>query len=405
MAAGRAWWGVAGMVQMFPTRADKAAVKTSHSWAVIGIFIILLGAAIAYARVFLMPVTAAILLFFVFVPVRRWLWRKGISPVVSATGITALLVAFLLIMGSMLFVPARQLMDDLPQISQQLEQKLETLKDSVKSLKKAAEKIDEIAEAAPATAAAAPPVVAQSDAGSVSSDLVSVATAYVPAFFSQLLLTLLLLYFMLASGDLLYLKIVQSFDTMRDKRRAYLALREIEDSIGNYLGAITIINLCLGIAIGAVLYALGMPSATMFGAMAFLLNFIPYIGMLMGVAIIGVVGLVSFDGYFVPLMGTLSYVVINSLEGQIITPYFISRRLRMNTVVVFLSVALWAWLWSVIGMIVAVPLLVVIRVLSEHIPALEKFGNFLADDRPPEIDETEDDEDEPEDAGAEKQPA
>lgn len=392
------------MVQMFPTRADKAVVKSAHSWAVIGIFVILLGATIAYARVFLMPVTAAVLLFFVFVPIRRWLWRKGISPVVSATGITVLLIGFILIMGSMLFVPARQLMGDLPQISQQLEDKLETLKQSVKSLQQAAEKLDEIAEAEPEVPAATPTVVAPSDGGSVSSGVVSAATAYVPAFFSQLLLTLLLLYFMLASGDLLYLKIVQSFDTMRDKRRAYLALREIEDSIGNYLGAITIINLCLGIAIGTVLYALGMPSASMFGAMAFLLNFIPYIGMLMGTAVIAVVGLVSFDGYFVPLMAALSYIIINSIEGQIITPYFISRRLRMNTVVVFLSVALWAWLWSVIGMIVAVPLLVVIRVLSEHIPALEKFGNFLADDRPPAIDPNAEDDDAGE-TEEQKQPA
>jgi predicted PurR-regulated permease PerM len=292
------------------------------------------------------------------------------------------------------------LVNDLPQISRQLEDKLETLKDSVQSLRQAAEKLDAIAETEPAK----PTVVAQSDGASVSSGVVTAATSYVPAFFSQLLLTLLLLYFMLASGDLLYLKIVQSFDTMRDKRRAYLALREIEDSIGNYLGAITIINLCVGIAIGSVLYALGMPSASMFGAMAFLLNFIPYIGMLMGTAVIAVVGLVSFDGYFVPLVAALSYVVINSIEGQIITPYFISRRLRMNTVVVFLSVALWAWLWSVIGMIVAVPLLVVIRVLSEHIPALEKFGNFLGDDRPPAIDPTAED-DEAAEADEKKQPA
>lgn len=391
------------MVQMFPTRADKAVVRSAHSWAVIGIFVILLGATVAYARVFLMPVTAAVLLFFVFVPIRRWLWRKGIAPVVSATGITILLIAFLLVMGSMLFVPARQLMNDLPQISQQLEEKLGTLRESVQSLRKAAEKLDEIADAKPETPAATPTVV-QSGGASVSSGVVTAATAYVPAFFSQLLLTLLLLYFMLASGDLLYLKIVQSFDTMRDKRRAYLALREIEDSIGNYLGAITIINLCLGFAIGTVLYSLGMPSASMFGAMAFLLNFIPYIGMLMGTAVIGVVGLVSFDGYFVPLLAALSYVFINSIEGQIITPYFISRRLRMNTVVVFLSVALWAWLWSVIGMIVAVPLLVVIRVLSEHIPALEKFGNFLGDDRPPAIDPNAED-DEVAEADEKKQPA
>lgn len=388
------------MVQMFPTRRDTQVTRSSHSWAVIGIFIILMGAAVTYAREFLMPVTLAVLLFMVFVPVRRWLWRKGISPVISATGITALLVVFILVMGSMLVVPARQLVNDLPQISQQLEEKLRSLKLSVKYLQNAAEKLDKIA-ATEGEDAETPTVVAESNAGAVSSGVVTAATAYVPAFFSQLLLTLLLLFFMLASGDLLYLKIVQSFDTMRDKRRAYLALREIEDSIGNYLGTITLINFGLGVAIGLALYALAMPSPTMFGAMAFLLNFIPYIGMMIGMLVIAVVGLVSFDGYLPAIMAALSYIVINSIEGQIITPYFVSRRLRMNTVVVFLSVALWAWLWSIIGMIVAVPLLVVIRVLSEHIPSLEKFGNFLGDNRPPAIDMSAEDEEEAAPEGAE----
>ncbi len=84
-----------------------------------------------------------------------------------------------------------------------------------------------------------------------------------------------------------------------------------------------------------------------------------------------------------------SYLTLTSLEGQIITPYFVSRRLQMNTVVVFLAVALWAWLWSVIGMIIAVPVLVVMRVLAEHVPGWEKFGNFLAGDAPPVLDEDE----------------
>ncbi len=374
------------MVQKFPTRSGRAVARSPHSWAVIGIFIILLGAAVAAARAFLMPVTLAVLLFFVFVPIRRWLWRRGIPPAVTAATVTVLLVIFIAVMGSLLVTPASDLIDEMPQISRQLEDKFRDLRSSVAAVQDAAKKIDEMST----TSEKAPAIVAHDDSGGV----ITTITAYVPAFFSQMLLTLLLLFFMLASGDLLYLKIVQSFDTMRDKRRAYLALREIEERIGNYLGAITIINVCLGIAIGLALNFWGMPSPVMFGAAAFLLNFIPYIGMIMGTILITVVGLVSFDGFFEPLMAGASYVLINSVEGQLITPYFVSRRLRMNTVVVFLSVALWAWLWSIIGMIVAVPLLVVARVLSEHVPALEKFGNFLADNRPPEIDMTEDEEEE-----------
>lgn len=366
------------MVQMFPTRGGRTVARASHSWAVIGIFVILLGAAVAAARAFLMPVTLAVLLFFVFVPIRRWLWRKGIPPVVTATGVTVSLVIFVSIMSSLLVAPASDLISNMPKISRELGEKLGELRSSFAFVKDAAKRIEEMSS----TGDEAPAIVTHEDNGGV----ITTLTTYVPAFLSQMLLTLLLLFFMLASGDLLYLRIVQSFDTMRDKRRAYLALREIEERIGNYLGAITVINACLGIAIGLALNFWGMPSPVMFGAMAFLLNYIPYIGMIIGTTIIAIVGLVSFDGYFEPLMAAASYVLVNSVEGQIVTPYFVSRRLRMNTVVVFLSVALWAWLWSILGMIVAVPLLVVARVLSEHVPALEKFGNFLGDNRPPEID-------------------
>merc|ERR1711974_2710 len=174
-----------------------------------------------------------------------------------------------------------------------------------------------------------------------------------PLLLGQTFFTLILLFFMIASGDLLYLKIVQSFDRMRDKRGAYLALREIEDSLGNYLGAITIINAGLGVAVGLSMWAWGMPGALLFGVGAFILNFIPYLGAIAGVAISGLVALVVMPGLFWPGMVALSYLGLTSLEGQIITPYFVSRRLQMNTVVVFLAVALWAWLWSVLGMVIA----------------------------------------------------
>ena len=88
------------------------------------------------------------------------------------------------------------------------------------------------------------------------------------------------------------------------------------------------------------------------------------------------------------------YFSLTAFEGQFITPYFVSRRLQLNTVVVFLTVALWAWLWSILGMVVAVPMLVVMRVLADHIPGLEKFGNFLAGEEPPAIAEDEPEPDE-----------
>lgn len=194
-----------------------------------------------------------------------------------------------------------------------------------------------------------------------------------------------LLFFLLTSGDLLYLKIEQSFDTLKEKRAAYQALREIEESLGNYLGTISLINLGLGVAIGLAFWALEMPAPFLFGVLACLFNFIPYIGAFMAAGLSVAVALVTMDGFLWPAVVGLTYVAINLVEGQLVTPYFLSRRLELNTVVVFIAVALWAWLWSIAGMIVAVPILVMVRVLCEHIPGLEKVANFLSGEVTPGV--------------------
>lgn len=344
-------------------------------------------AAIAAGRDFLMPVTMAMLLFFVFTPLRRFAERRGIPDAATAAGIT---LSILLAVGVIAYAasgPLSRAMSNMPIISAQLEQKFDSVRDSLSDLREAAARIDE-AQSADSGPEEPPAIRIQEEGETTLGTVMHMA----PLLMGQVLFTLILLFFLIASGDLLYLKIVQSFDRMRDKRGAYLALRQIEDSLGNYLGAITIINAGLGLAVGLTMWAWGMPGPLLFGIGAFLLNFIPYLGAITGVAISGIVALVVMPGLFWPAMVAASYLGLTSLEGQIITPYFVSRRLQMNTVVVFLGVALWAWLWSVIGMIIAVPVLVVIRVLAEHIPGWEKFGNFLAGDEPPAL--TDEDEDE-----------
>lgn len=373
----------------FPRFANdgESTVPRLANWAIIGIFMILVFSAIAAGRDFLMPVTMAVLLFFVFTPLRRFAERRGVPDALTALGIT---LSILLTVGVIAYAasgPLSRAMNNMPVISQQLEQKFDSVRDSLTGLRDAARRIEEAQEAA-AEEGDQPTIKVEQQSETTLGTVVKMT----PLLLGQVLFTLILLFFMIASGDLLYLKIVQSFDRMRDKRGAYLALRGIEDSLGNYLGAITIINAGLGLCVGLAMWAWGLPGALLFGIGAFVLNFIPYLGAILGVAISGLVALIVMPGVFWPAMVALTYLTLTSLEGQIITPYFVSRRLQMNTVVVFLAVALWAWLWSVLGMVIAVPVLVVMRVLAEHVPGWEKFGNFLAGDAPPAL-EDEDQED------------
>lgn len=380
-----------GIVAKRPTEGGKAAIvylpvqastamAIRPGWAIIGIFLILLFGAIALSRDFLMPITMAVLLFFVFSPLRRRLGRRGIPAWVTATIVTAGLLAAMGAVVLMLMGPAGQVIADAPTISHRLELKFDALKDQIKGLQDAATKIDEVAageEPEPGVIKAEP---------KEESLTMSVVNA-TPGLIGQLIFVLILLYFLLISGDLMYLKVVQSFDTLKEKRVAYEALRQIEDSLGSYLGTISLINIGLGIAIGVTFWLMGMPAPSLFGVTAFLLNYIPYVGLVIGAVSATAVALVSMDGFFWPVMVGVAYVAINSVEGQVVTPYFLSRRLELNTVVVFVAVALWAWLWSVVGMIVAVPILVVIRVLCEHIPGMEKFANFLGGEETPTLPE------------------
>ncbi len=121
-----------------------------------------------------------------------------------------------------------------------------------------------------------------------------------------------------------------------------------------------------------------MPNPILWGLMAALLNFLPYVGALVGVAVVGLVALVSFDSIGSALLAPALYFACTVVEGQFITPALVGRRLEMNTVAVFLSVAVWGWLWGVPGALMAVPLLVSVRVMCDHFEGLSALGEFLS---------------------------
>lgn len=352
------------------TNAAGKILQVGPRWAVIGIFLMLFLAGIALARVFLMPVVLGFLLALVFSPVRRFLERRGLPPGVSAIGIVCALLALLLTGAVALTEPLQAWIEDAPAIGREIEMKLRDLSDPAQAVLKAGEQVNKIASA---------------DEGDDVQEVrlrepsvfASMATE-APSMLAQIVFTLVLLLFLLSSGDMFYEKIVHVMPTFRDKRRAMRIVYDIERNLSHYLFTITLINAGLGVAIGTAMWLIGMPNPLLFGVIGFAFNFVPYLGALSGVLIAGLVGLLTFDEISSALIPAATYFILTSTEGQFVTPYFVGRRLEMNTVVIFLSVAFWAWMWSVTGMLLAVPLLVTIRVFCDHIPQLQPLGNFLA---------------------------
>ena len=339
-------------------------------WANVGIFILLLIGAMAYARAFLMPVVLAVLLQLVFSPVRRQLGRWGLPSGAAACLIVGTLVAGIVIGALSLAVPATDWVTRAPEIGGELREKFDQFKGATDGMRKAAEQVDNL------TSSGAKPGVQKVE---LAEDGNALALAMsLPAVLAQVLFTMILLLFLLASGDMFYEKIVHALPRFADKRTAIRIAYDIERKLSRYLFTITTINAGLGIAVGVVLWWLGFPNPALFGILAFLLNYIPYLGSVLGMIATLIVGAVTFDPLAPTLWGVGAYFFLTSIEGQFITPYFVGRSLRLNTVVVFLSVTLFAWLWSVVGMLVATPLLVAIRTFCEHIPGLQKMGHFLS---------------------------
>jgi predicted PurR-regulated permease PerM len=342
-------------------------------WAVVGIFLMLLVAGLAYARSFLMPVVLSLLLQLVFTPVRRRLERWGLAPGFAALLIVGSLLMLLLVGIFGLAGPVTKWVDRAPMIGLEIRGKLADLREATEGVQQAAEQVDELASGgADAEEPGVQRVRVEEDTG-----LVAYAMT-LPWVVAQIVFTLVLMFFLLSSGDMFYEKLVHVMPTFRDKRRAVRIVYDIERKLSRYLFTITVINASLGISIGLAMWWFGMPNPVLFGILGFLLNYVPYIGAIIGVSVATAVGFVTLDETQQAFVAGGVYLALTSIEGQFVTPYFVGRSLRLNTVVVFLSVTLFAWLWSVVGMLVATPLLVTVRTFCEHIPALEGFGHFLS---------------------------
>jgi len=365
-----------GSTSDLPQASDKAPILRAKSFgrmeiSIIGIFCILLLQALVWASTFLIPVTAAFLGYFVLNRPRRWLEHFGVHPVLSATLFTAVITVSIGSLLVQLSAPAAQFVDDLPSLMEQIKQKLSASGGTLEAINEAR--------------VTAEGIMADQDSETVLVEVVSdagiVTTIFsmAPGFLSRILFALILLFFLVASGDMFLTKTVQSFERFSEKRHAVEMLHSIEDQLGYYLGGITLINIGLGVAVGIAMYLWGLPVALVFGFMAFGLNFVPFLGGLLGATIAAAVAFVSLDGTWVAAGVFITYIALTSIEGQFITPLLISRRMRLNTTVVFLSVAFFAWIWSVMGMIVALPILIVIKIACDETQSLRTIGRFLGD--------------------------
>jgi len=351
--------------------ADTGAQEPAgRGFAVTGIFVILAIYALYFGREFFMPVVLAFLFALTLTPIVRFLRKRGVPSALSATLLVVVSAAMVGLGGYLLSGPVMQLINDAPQIGRTLTERIEELRGPFDRLMQISAQIDNVTdtvnEAGVMKVAVQQPGILSQAAGT----MLSVGT--------NAAIVLVLSLFLLASGTLFYEKIVQSFATMSEKKRALRIVYDVEREVSRYLLTVAAINAALGAVIGLGLWAIGMPSPLLWGVMAGLLNFLPYIGALTTIVIVAAISIVSFDSLSYAMVAPAFVIACNIVEGQIVTPLIVGRRLELNAVAIFIAVAFWSWLWGFIGALIAVPLLVVVKVFCDHFEGLQSFGNFLA---------------------------
>ena len=266
--------------------------------------------------------------------------------------------------------PVSEWIDSAPAISQRVQQKLAALRTPVDAVVKASEQVATFTDGV--SSSQVQKVVIQQPG------LLSKAAGNLFGGLSMAAVTFVLLLFLLASGTMFYEKMIGILPTFSDKKRALTIAYDVEREISHYLLTITMINAGLGLFIAVAMSIIGMPNPVLWGVAAALLNFIPYIGALAGIIMVGLVSLISFDSITYAIIPPMIYTLGAVLEGQFITPVLLGRRLELNAVAIFIFVALWGWAWGIVGAIIAVPLLVSVKVFCDHFDGLTSFGEFLS---------------------------
>ncbi len=341
-----------------------------RSVSLTGIFILSLFYTIYFMRSLLLPLVMALLLSYLLRPMVRAAARLHIPPALSAA---IILLSFLGLIGygvSFLAAPAAGWLEKAPYSLHQFQSKLVPLRGSIQNVTKASGELEKITSPSEPQAKAAVEVKRHPIA-----DILFLRT---PELIVSTVMLVILLYFLLAYDGVFLTKLIKMLPTLGDKKRAVSIANEIETNVSRYLLTVTSINIGLGIVVGTAAGLLGLPNPLMWSAMIAILNFVPYLGAMTGIVCMTLGAVLSFDSLGYALIFPAVYIFLAALEGNFVTPWVMGRSLTLNPVMVLLSLSFWGWMWGIVGIILAVPILAAFKIFCTHIKPIEPVAEFLS---------------------------
>ena len=323
-----------------------------------------------FARDFLIPITYAVLLNFLLSPLIRALSRLHIAPPFSAAVVVLVLLAALGGGAYALAGPAQRWASAAPETLNRAESKLHHL---IRPVQQVTKQVEQAAGAVGDQTGKNAQQVIVTSGPSVSSRIFGTTEKLIAA----ILEIVILLYFLLAGGDLFLQKLIKVLPHFSDKKKAVDIARATEAAVSAFLTTALMVNVAEGALVALALWGIGLPNAPLWGVVVALCEFIPYLGALAVVVILALAGLTTFDSVGRALLAPGSFLVINLIQANVISPLLLGHRLTLNPVAIFVGLAFFFWIWGVPGAFLAVPLLATFKIFCDHIVSLAAVGEFL----------------------------
>jgi predicted PurR-regulated permease PerM len=326
-------------------------------------------AGLQYASSLLVPIAVSLFLTLLLGPLVRWMRNYGVAEPAGA-GLLVFGTVLLLGMGvAALAAPAADWLRRSPEALRLVEDRLSSI-EPVTTIQATVASLTRLGQGGKADVdAPRVQVTSQSPLHQV-----GWTTAHIVG---GILTTVFLTYFLLASGSMFRRKVAYLVPAGKKRGRIKRALFEIEAQMSRYLLINTLISIGFGMATGALLAVIGMPNPILWGTIAGISNFIPYLGAIVTVSLIGVVALATSDGTQQLLLGCGGFLVLDLIKGHFVCPMVLGRRMPLNTVAILLSLLFWGWVWGIVGVIMAVPITVMLQVICSHSDRLRGVAILL----------------------------
>jgi predicted PurR-regulated permease PerM len=351
----------------------RALPPPVRNFALVGLFLIALGAVLYLARVVFIPLTFALMLSFLLSPVVSWLERRRLPRAVGAAIVVTLLLGGGTFAGVELANPAADWIARSPRVLQTLERKVRPWRRPVKNVSELAQRVERMTQVEERKG----PQEVTLEKPSILSSALDTVWAVVAGG----LVSLFALYFTLLTGDVLLARVIAWVPDLNQKRTAEVIV-SIQQGMSRYLRTVFAINFGVGVFVAVAMLVLGMPNPFLWGALALIVNFVPYVGPLVGILTVGAVALASFDDTTAAMLPPLVYLGMASVEGNVITPLILGRTCELDPLVIFVWLLFWGWLWGIPGAIVAVPLLMLIKLMCERSEVLEPVAALISRNAP-----------------------